>query len=266
MKIITIANQKGGTGKTTTAINLAAALALAEKNVLLVDFDAQGNLATFLGFTPTPGAYNLLAAYITSLATLMRGDKGEQIHAFIRKSGRDYLSLLPGNAETATAQAFMLSGERDLNLIRRAVNEQFSKYDLVILDTAPSLGGILEMALWAADDVLVPVASETAGIEGARQTVATLKALTAHGWKGRLAGVLPTFFDERTVERRESLHQLQEMFGKLALTPIHEATAVRELPSNQMTVFEKAEAEKNNPYARRAAQEFSELGKAMLRK
>jgi chromosome partitioning protein len=265
MKIITVANQKGGTGKTTTAINLAAALARAEKNILLVDFDPQGNLATFLGFSPTPGAYNLLAAYITSLATLMRGDRGEQIRAFIRPTGREYLALLPGSAETATAQAFMLSGERDLNLIRQAVSEQFGRYDLVILDTAPSLGGILEMALWAADEVLIPVASETAGVEGARQTVATLKALSARGWHGHLTGILPTFFDDRTVERRESLQQLQQMFGALALAPIHETTAIRELPSNQMTIFEKAEEEKNNPYARRAAQEFSTLGKAILR-
>jgi chromosome partitioning protein len=264
MKIITIANQKGGTGKTTTAINLAAALTLAGKKILLVDLDPQGNLATFLGHAPKPGAYNLLAAYIPGLASLMGGDKAAQIRSFIVNSESQF-SILPGSSDTANAQAFMLTGERDLNLIRQAVCEQFAHYDRVILDTAPSLGGILELALWAGDEVLVPVASETAAIQGALQTVATLKALTQRGWQGCLAGILPTFYDERTVERREGLKQLQQMFGDLALAPIHESTAIRELPANQMTIFEKATAEQNNAYVRRAALEFSNLGKAILR-
>ncbi|MCG2785372.1 MAG: ParA family protein [Anaerolineae bacterium] len=265
MKIITVANQKGGTGKTTTAVNLAAALTLAGKKVLLVDLDPQGNLATFLGHQPRPGAYNLLAAYIPGLASLMGNDKSAQIRSFIVSAERSQISILPGSAETANAQAFMLTGERDLNLIRQAVSEQFARYDLVILDTAPSLGGILELALWAADEVLVPVASETAAIQGAYQTIATLKALTQRGWQGCLAGILPTFYDERTVERREGLLHLQQAFGALALPPIHECTAIRELPANQMTIFEKAEAEKTNSYVRRAAQEYSALGKAILK-
>lgn len=265
MRIITVGSQKGGVGKTTSAINLAAALALAEKRILLIDLDPQGNVSRFLGIAPLSGAYQLLGAYIPALSALMRGDRGEHIRSLIRPSGREHLSILPGSPETATAQALILSGERDLNLIRRAVTEQFSSYDIVILDTAPSLGGILEMAYWAADDVLIPAACETSGIEGAKQTINTLKNLTARGWHGRLAGVIPTFYDGRTVERRESLKQLNELFGDLALSPIHEATAIRELPSNQLTIFEKAEVERNI-YTRRAAGEFSALGKAILRR
>ncbi|NCP86766.1 MAG: hypothetical protein CO094_11280 [Anaerolineae bacterium CG_4_9_14_3_um_filter_57_17] len=264
MKILAVSNQKGGVGKTTTAVNLAAAFAISGKNVLLADFDPQGNAAAFLGLAHAPGAYTLLAAYLPALAALMP-NKNEQIQAAVQASGRERLSLLPGSAETVTAQALIFTGAPDLTLVARAIREQFSRYDLVILDTAPSLGGILEMVLWAADDILVPVSCEAAGLEGAKQTIATLKALTAKGWPGRLAGLLPTFYDERTNERRIVLDEIRALFGDAVLSPIHEAAAVRELPANQLTIFEKLASEKSNRYALRAAQEFSGLAKNLLK-
>ena len=265
MNLITISNEKGGEAKTTDTINLGAALARTGKSVLLIDADPQGNLATFLGLAPAPGMYTLLAAYIPSLAALMPGEKSDYIARQVLASGRDHLSILPGNAQTAVAQAFMLQTERDLTLLRRAIVEQFFQYDFVIVDTAPSLGGILELALWAADEVIIPIACETSGLIGAQQTVETLKSLTSRGWTGQLAGVIPTFYDERTLERRETLLEIQSTFGPLCCTPIHECAAIRELPANQMTIFEKAEAEKNNKYALRAAQEFSDLARRLLK-
>jgi chromosome partitioning protein len=262
--IITIADEKGGVAKTTTVEGLLAALARAGKRVLGIDFDPQGNLADFLGLSPAPGAYTLMAAYIASLAVLMPGNKNKHVQQQVLSTGRENLSLLPGNSQTAVAQAFMLQTERDLTLLRRAIIEQFYMYDFVILDTAPSLGGILELALWAADEVIIPVSCETAGLIGASHTVETLKSLTARGWTGKLAGVLPTFYNE-TIERRESLLQLQAMFGELCFSPIHECAATRELPANEMTVFEKAEAEKGNKYALRAAQEISDLARRVLK-
>jgi chromosome partitioning protein len=267
MKIIPVANQKGGVGKTTLAENLAAAFASAEQRTLLIDFDPQGNAATFLGLYPEPGAYNLLATQIPALRTLIRGNVAAHVRAFLRPTGRENFDLLPGDHNTATAQALIVSGERDLALIRRAIQIFRGQYDIVILDTAPSLGGILELALYSGDYVLLPAACETASLEGVRQTIETLQVLTQkHNWQGRLLGVVPTFFDERTIERKQSLKDLKQAFPGLVFPPIHEAAAIRELPSNQMTIFEKAAAEKGNRYASRAAEEFHALVREIERR
>ena len=265
MKIITITNQKGGVGKTTTAINLAATLARNGKHTLLADLDPQGNATTFLGAQPAPGAYLLLAAYIPNLAALITGDISQQIKSRLIQA-RENLDILPGNMQTAVAQNFMLQGERDLTMLRRAITEQFREYDFVILDTAPSVGGILELATWAADKVIIPTACETGSIEGLLKTIETLKALTARNWSGQLTGILPTFFDEMTKERRETLAHYNRAFPEVCLSPIHESTALRELPNNQATIFEKAEAERGKKSAQRATQEFEALARTILRR
>jgi chromosome partitioning protein len=265
MKIITITNQKGGVGKTTIAINLSAALAGKGKKVLLADFDPQGNATTFLNILPAPGAYTLLASGIPNLAALMSGDSGRQIANQVLQV-RENLDVLPGNEQTAVAQTFMLQGERDINLIRRAITEHFRQYDLIVLDTAPSVGGILEMAMWAADKVLVPASCETGSIDGLIQTIRKLTALTEKGWQGQITGIIPTFLDERTTERRETLANYKSAFPEACLPPIHESTALRELPNNRLTIFEKAEAEGRKKTASRAAQEFEDLARIVLRR
>ena len=265
MKIITITNQKGGVGKTTTAINLASALARTGKRILLADFDPQGSATTFLGIPLAPGAYILLAAYIPNLATLLTGDPGRYILDQIVQSSENF-DILPGNMQTVVAQNFMLQGERDISLLRRAITDQFRQYDFVILDTAPSVGGILELAMWAADKVIVPASCETGSIDGLMQTAATLRALTAKGWPGQLTGILPTFFDERTTERRKTLASYNRAFPEAFLSPIHESAALRELPANHVTIFEKAEAEGSKKTAARAAQEFENLARTILRR
>jgi chromosome partitioning protein len=266
MKIVTITNQKGGVGKTTVAINVSAALALREKKVLLIDLDPQGNATTFLNVSPAPGAYTLLASGIPNLAALMSGDPGRQIAGLVVTEARENLDVLPGNEQTAVAQTFMLQGERDIGLLRRAITAHFRHYDFVVLDTAPSVGGVLELAMWAADKVLLPASCETGSLDGLMQTINKLKALTNKGWQGQITGVVPTFLDERTTERRETLANYQSAFADACLPPIHESTAIRELPSNRMTVFEKAEVEGSKKTAARAAQEFEALARATLRR
>jgi chromosome partitioning protein len=265
MKIVTITNQKGGVGKTTVAINISAALARRDKKVLLIDLDPQGNATTFMNVSPAPGAYTLLASGIPNLAALMSGDPGRQIASLVTPA-RENLDVLPGNEQTVVAQTFMLQGERDIGLLRRAITDHFRHYDFVVLDTAPSVGGVLELAMWAADKVLVPASCETGSLDGLMKTIDKLKSLTQKGWQGQITGVVPTFLDERTTERRETLESYQTAFTDACLPPVHESTALRELPSNRLTIFEKADVEGSKKTAARAAQEFETLTRAILRR
>ncbi|MDX1438259.1 MAG: AAA family ATPase, partial [Anaerolineales bacterium] len=142
---ITIANQKGGVGKTTTAVNLAHGLARQGKRVLLVDLDPQGQCATVLGLAPEPGAFNLLVAE-------------ESPSKVIRSTDRDKLDVVLGDEKTATAETLMSVQRSPISFVFKkivspAVEDNF---DYVIVDTPPSVGELQVQALWAAGNVLIP--------------------------------------------------------------------------------------------------------------
>lgn len=189
--IITIANQKGGVGKTTTAVTLAHGLALRGKKALLLDFDPQGQAARALHLPTSAGIYSLLTM-----------DTGAGETAYIQNkiigTGRENFWLLPGNKQTADAQVMINFQERPVSWVRETL-ERFrtSHYHYLILDSAPSLGGIQERVLWASDRVIVPTPAEALGSDGVRQVLETMKRLAAEkDWKGGLFDVLPTFFIE----------------------------------------------------------------------
>jgi len=253
-KIITVANHKGGVGKTTTIVNLAHGLALEGKNVLALDFDPQGHLAPALGLNQEMGTYYLLTM----------GRKTEQerkfIHQLVRPSGRDTLWVIPGNQDTRGAQVDMSSRERPISYIREAV-EIFARngLDYILVDTSPSLGGLQERALWAADMVIIPTAMEYLSNRGVIDLVSTLKILRdQRQWNGALLGVLPTFYDDTTRQSRESLQNLRDALGDHVLPLIHRATVLREASAEGITIYEKDSSS-------RAAQEYQEVVKAVLR-
>lgn len=243
-KIITIASQKGGVGKTTTAVNLAHGLALKGRQVLVIDVDPQAQCATVLGLEQSRGVFNLLIG-------------GLSIVELLQPTGRKGLYLLPGSKRTATAQLMMTHenpGRMDLLYNRLVESLPNGSPDYIILDTAPSVGGLQEMALWAADLVIIPSATDSMATDGVAAVIATLESLIENqNWQGAVLGVLPTFYDEVTNESKTVLADLRRSLGlDRVLEPIHRATVLRECPAHGKTIFEFAPRS-------RAADEYAAL-------
>jgi chromosome partitioning protein len=227
---ITVANQKGGVGKTTTAVSLAHGLGFEGKRVLLIDLDPQGQCATILGLAPEPGAFNLLIAE-------------QPLSQVIRSTDRENLYVVLGDRKTATAQT-VLGVQRSLisftydRLITAAEQENL---DFIIIDTSPSVGELQEQALWASDGVLIPCAVDYLASDGVFNIAITLKRIHEEfQWNGRILGILPTFYDDVTRESKATLEDLKKRFDHLLLEPIHRATILRECAVEGKTIFELA--------------------------
>jgi len=235
-KVICIANQKGGVGKTTTAVSLAHCLSQKGRRVLLIDLDPQGQSATALGHNPEPGAFYLLTMGSTPQETTF-------VQSWVRFSGRAGLYLLPGNQQTMAAQTVLNAQDKPISAIRQSI-QRFFKDGLhyIIFDTAPSVGGIQERAVWAADLVIVPTATEFLSADGVSKVLLMMSVLQEKkNWRGNLLGILPTFFDEQTRESKATMENLKERFDASVLPPIHRSTLLRECAAEGRTIFEMDE-------------------------
>ena len=247
MRIITIANQKGGVGKTTTAVTLGHGLAMRNKHLLLCDLDPQGQCCTFLGLRQESGLFDLLISK-RPLSDVVRS-------AGINGNLRPNLSVLPGDKRTATCQVVLAVEGFSLEYLAKTLKR--TKFDYIVIDTAPSASLLLESAIWAADWLLIPCAVDYAATEGLTGVIRTLKAIREQGGKCQLLGVVPTFFDETTRESKTTLSQLKEYMKDAVWDPIHRATVLRECTSEGVTIFEKS------PRCR-AAQEYKTLTEKVL--
>jgi chromosome partitioning protein len=218
-RVIAIANQKGGVGKTTTAINLAASLAVAEKRVLAIDLDPQGNLTSGFGLEKEPGLYEALLS-----GAALPHPAGTAL---------EFLSVVPSDEDLAGLEVELAAGgEREFR-VRVAIDAVRSRYDFILLDTPPSLGLLAVNALTAADSVLVPIQCEYFALEGLGAFLGTLERIRASlNPNVLLEGVLLTMADERTNLSQQVSADVRSHFGSQVFkTTIPRSIRLAEAPS-----------------------------------
>ncbi len=224
---IAVFNHKGGTGKTTTSINLAAGIAETGRRVLLVDADGQGNVGASLGIRGERGLYHVL----------VHGMPVEECVVQVRSN----LDILTSNETLAAAELHLAQLPQRARVLRERLAGRVHGYDVVVIDCAPALSLMNQNALVYADSVLIPVACDYLSLVGVKQVLSTIKSvrrLLRH--EVEVLGVLPTFFDVRNKISRESLATLQKSFGDRCFEPIRVNTKLREAPRSKQTIFELA--------------------------
>jgi chromosome partitioning protein len=205
-RILAVANQKGGVGKTTTAINLATALAMSAHRVLVVDMDPQGNLTSGLGLKGQPAAGGTIYQALTA-------SDPEDPEAFILATRVKDLSLMPADRNLTGAEVELVMLPQREHRLRGVLDRLRDRFDFILIDTPPSLGLLTLNALVAADAVLIPLNCEYFALEGLADLVATLRRIRASlNPELDIAGVLMTMYDERTNLGQQVARDIREFF------------------------------------------------------
>lgn len=249
--IIAITNQKGGVGKTTTAINLAAACAVKNKRILLIDLDPQSNSS--LSFIDseriTDGAYEMFT------------ESDRPIGDFVYKTNVPNLDLIPARINLAKLEAKLIGDFDAAFRLRDRLTAIQEDYDLILIDTPPTLGLITVNALVSATYVLVPIQSSYFALEGTDDLLETIDKVKARPNPDlELLGVLVTMYDKRTALSKDVENHIRRVFGEATFkTVISRSVRLEESPAHKMTISD---------YAPRSsgAIEYNELSKEVLKR
>jgi chromosome partitioning protein len=231
-RVVAVANQKGGVGKTTTTINLAASLALADQRVLLVDVDPQGNLTSGVGLKGKAGETGTVYQALTSTEPI-------DASKFLVPTSVDRMMLMPADRNLTGAEIELVTLPERESRLRRVLAQLRDSFDYVFIDCPPSLGLLTLNALVAADAVLIPLHCEYFALEGLADLVSTLRRIRAAlNPSLDIEGVLLTMFDERTNLGQQVANDVRQFFKeKVFRTVIPRNVRLGEAPSHGMPVI-----------------------------